>query len=112
MVREKNHPWGLPDLPEHEQSKVDQGNRCLQSSLQIIRCLNIFSIPWAWENPLTSRMWLTPQAQAIECLDGVNDITCDFCMMGTPWRKRTRIRFGSVCRRSRNACTDEMFRKK
>ena len=45
MIRDKSHPWGLPDLPAHEQLKVSEGNACLHATFQVIRCLNRFRVP-------------------------------------------------------------------
>ena len=96
VIRSKLFPWGLPDLPPHEQDKIRVGNCCIRSTLKIISWLDSWRLPWILENPYTSKVWYLPPLQQLMKSEHVHDIVCDFCMFGTPWRKRTRFLCGNI----------------
>lgn len=81
--------WGLPNLSKADQRKVQQGNQLLMATYNIIQYCIKHNIPWALENPWTSRAWLTSPLQ--ELLRSGQLQRVDFCQFGTPWRKATGI---------------------
>ena len=96
VIRTRAQPWGLPNLPEHEQQKVEYGNECLKAALRFIKCAHQLGLPWVLENPFTSRMWWTPELQALINDDRTELIQNDFCQFGTRWRKRTWFLAGNL----------------
>ena len=115
-VRSPEFPWGLPGLSEKHQCKVDVGNNCLRAVLQLIGACIKLDIPWILEQPLTSRMWLTPELINIASRSSVHVVRCDQCQYGAPWRKSTLFMCGGIafedlqgltrkCRGSRGMCS-------
>jgi hypothetical protein len=87
-IRSKAYPLGLPGLTEFEQSRVNEGNRCVRSIVLFIQLCNEHSIPVAIENPATSYLWQVPAVAAL-CEKGrVADY--HMCAFGAKWRKHTR----------------------
>ena len=96
VIRNQLQPWGLDNLPENEQVKVEAGNKTLRATLKLIRTLHRLGIPWSLENPGSSKMWWTKELKEIMTWPGVHEELIDFCQYGTAWRKRTRFIFGNV----------------
>ena len=90
VIRPREYPWGLPApmLTPSEQEKVHEGNRCFEAAFELIHYLNQKRVPWILENPATSKCWYLKPIQDLLLLDSCFLITADFCMFGTPWRKR------------------------
>lgn len=86
--------YGLGHLTPAEQSKIDEGNALLRVSEELISLCIELSIPWALENPWTSRIWLTKQLQ--QWISMHHFIRVDFCGFQMPWRKATGILFGFI----------------
>ena len=82
--------WGFANLPQHDRTKVRLGNELLRTSKFYIDLACHLSIPWVLENPYTSRIWLTPQALALQNF-GARLHETHFCCFGTPWRKATGL---------------------
>lgn len=96
VVRNHEYPWGVPNLPEHEQIKVDVGNACVKSTIKIIGWLDQLGLPWVLENPHSSKIWRIPQLRRLIDARHTQVIVTDFCMFNTPWRKRTRLLAGNI----------------
>ena len=96
VIRSKEYPWGLPDLPLPEQDKVAVGNRCFRSALRIIKALDSHKIPWILENPHSSKCWYLPGLRRLAASAHVHTRVLDFCQYGTPWRKRIRFLLGNI----------------
>ena len=96
VIRSQEYPWGLPDLPPHEQEKVDIGNLCFLSAFKIIEWLDQAGIPWILENPHASKCWYLPQLQALQQSSHTHTVVVDFCQYHTIWRKRTRLLCGNI----------------
>eukprot|EP00438_Fugacium_kawagutii_P016537 Skav227298 [mRNA] locus=scaffold2645:95140:99516:- [translate_table: standard] len=96
VIRTRQFPWGLQDLPEHEVAKVKLGNRCFRSAVKIIEWLDYAGIPWILENPHSSKCWYLPPIKRLLSLPHVRVSVCDFCQYGTKWRKRTRFVSGNL----------------
>ena len=91
-LRSYAYPLGVPGLDARLQQKVEYGNSLLFVAARIFRTCKKFKVPFVWENPHSSRMWDTPQAQEIYEWPDTSDVVTDMCAWGTPWRKRTRFR--------------------
>ena len=82
------HIWGLPHLSKADQHKVNVGNRLLLVAVRILEACIASNTPWSLENPLSSRLWLTPQLRDFIPKGAIMQPTT-YCMFGTPWRKAT-----------------------
>ena len=53
---------GLPPemLSERQQQQVKDGNETMFATVRMIREFDKLGLPWMIENPLSSRLWLTP----------------------------------------------------
>ena len=87
------HPLGLPHLSPSDALKVSRGNCLARFSFGLFSLCRTLRIPVVLENPSTSWLWSLPGALALARLYNVRDVDVDFCAFGTPWRKRTRLRF-------------------
>ena len=98
VIRNRKFPWKLPhhQLSPKDAVKVDIGNACARATLKFTRACNRHSIPWAVENPHSSKLWLLPEFERLACDPHTQVKVVDFCAYGTPWRKRTRLMFGNV----------------
>ena len=81
---------GLPNLSEKDQARVEAGNADLAFICLVIdECIRA-NVMCVIENPITSRLWATPQMQKrLAQAAGVH--TVDYCAFGELWRKRTRL---------------------
>lgn len=96
VIRSREHPWGLPNLPPHEQKKIDVGNHCFLSTFKIIDWLDEAGVPWVLENPHGSKCWHLPQLQVLSQSLHTQIVVVDFCQYQTSWRKRTRLLCGNI----------------
>jgi hypothetical protein len=96
LIRTKDSPWGLPNLSEKDQAKVDEGNATLRASLKIIMAFQDLELPWILENPNSSRLWHCDGVKAVAALDSSEKVVTDYCQFGKPWRKRTRFLCGNI----------------
>ena len=87
-VRPRRRPWCYAKLPAHEHVKVDEGNRALRILL-VVDALNGADVPWIWEIPATSMMWLVPGVRRHLKDPTSVRIVADHCGFGARWRKRT-----------------------
>ena len=96
VIRTRDCPWGLPNLPLHEVHKLEVGNACFRAAIKIIKWLDKHGIPWILENPSTSKAWLLPPLVQLEQANHTQSIVTDFCQFGTRWRKRTKLLVGNM----------------
>ena len=96
VVRTRDYPWGLPNLPDHELQKVIVGNKCIKCALLIIKWLDSKKLPWVIENPHSSKIWFLPPLQRLQKARHTEVVVTDFCCYGTRWRKRTRLLCGNI----------------
>ncbi len=91
-LRSNERPMGLAGLNKRDQQKVIQGNLLLFFSARIIWACLQCRVPFALENPLSSRCWLTPILVLIKdyymCCQFLH---LDFCQFGESWKKPTGI---------------------
>lgn len=89
-LREDYALEGLDHLSDHDRSKVLEGNKLRDISVQIAELCSSLNIPWVIENPLTSRIWLSkPLVNLVN--DGATLLRTDFCGWGMPWKKSTGL---------------------
>ena len=82
--------YGLPDLEERDQRRVDDGNESLRFVSGLIRLCLEHNVMLVLENPATSRLWITPEMSRLPPKAASDDLV-DYCAFGMPWRKRTRL---------------------
>jgi len=82
--------WGLPDLSDRDQAKVDLGNRLLRVTAAIAKEAIRLRIPFALENQKYSRAWLTEPLQYL-MRKGAEFYETHYCQFNEPWRKATRL---------------------
>ena len=97
--------FGLPNNAPKDKAKIIEGNRLLQASENIISLCQYLMIPWAMENPYSSRIWLTPKLRMWQLQRAF--VRIDFCAFQMPWRKSTGILFGSGADFNSLACACE-----
>ena len=83
--------WGLPALAPHDQKKVDTGNALARLCFRLAAVAMQHGVAGSIENPATSRLWIIPPARRLQTHSRVQSVSVDFCLFGTPWRKRTII---------------------
>lgn len=93
-LRSDTHPMGLPHLLPHDMKKVREGNLLLEFCYNLILECNRYNVPWALENPATSRCWLTPLLKKLS--SSAHFCILDFCQFGEPWKKQTAILHNGV----------------
>ena len=79
--------FGLACLSETDLNKVLLGNKLLWASIWVIKQCQIFGVPWALENPKTSRAWLTPPLKALQAHNRLDE--AHFCQYNALWKKAT-----------------------
>ena len=85
--------FGLQELNERDQEKVRRANNMLFGACKVIRkCLRLGKCGYL-ENPLSSRIWKTPQLQRLLQDHRVQFVKTHLCMYGTQWKKPTGILF-------------------
>ena len=83
--------FGLPELNEKDQEKVKRANNMLFGACKVIRkCLRLGTCGYL-ENPLSSRIWKTPQIRRLLQDHRVQFVKTHLCMYGTQWKKPTGI---------------------
>ena len=62
QIRTRDFAMGLPPemLSERQQQQVKDGNESIFATVRMIREFDQLGLPWMIENPLSSRLWLTP----------------------------------------------------
>ena len=85
------YPWGLPHLHGGDFKKVLTGNRLLQFACRLIRLCEALRVPYAVENPRSSRVWEMSCLQRIRADFSNRMVHVDYCQYGEPWRKPTSI---------------------
>ena len=99
-IRSRDHPWGNPrprhPISEHDRESLRIGNKLMRLTIRLIHLCDECKIPWCFENPATSRCFLTREWQRILSWPSVHEVVMDQCSCGTKWKKPTRLIFGHV----------------
>lgn len=90
-LRSNEQPMGLGGLNKRDQQKVLIGNLLLFFSARVIWACLQCRIPFALENPFSSRCWLTPTLVLIKDYCVCQFIHLDFGQFGESWKKPTGI---------------------
>ena len=95
VVRSRMYPWGVPNLPPHEQNRVEVANVVMKACLTLLIALHKQGLPWILENPASSKMFFLPELVKLAADDNVTSVVVDFCQFGTDWKKPTMFLFGN-----------------
>lgn len=90
-LRSDTMVMGLPNLAAHDQIKVSEGNLFMRFTLQIMMLAATLMLPWTFENPARSRIWLCPSVLRMLRRRCCTFTVFEMCMFGTSWRKPTAI---------------------
>ena len=89
--RSATRPFGLANLSATAKKKVEDGNRhAIWLASLIVICIKEQILFWV-ENPDSSFIWLLPQWLTLGLRDKAAVFRLDYCVCGTPWRKRAKI---------------------
>ena len=69
--------------------KVQLGNATMRATAELIQECNMKAVPCLLENGATSMLWAAPEIKTQ--MAEASTITGDYCLHGTPYRKRTRF---------------------
>jgi hypothetical protein len=89
-IRTSSDPMGA-SRKDSDKVAIKNANQLLKASVAVICCSRRAMIPVTLENPASSLLFLTPPLLQLLRLPGVEDVTVDSCMFGSPWRKPLRI---------------------
>ena len=90
-LRSDHHIRGLPGLSEPNRERVKVGNATAAVSARIVRLCLSLRVPCAVENPLTSRLWVSPYFARLLGHASCRSYRADFCQFGARWRKATKV---------------------
>ena len=93
-LRSDSQPLGLDNLRPRDRKKLHEGNALFFFAVNLIKLCLLHNVPWALENPATSRCWITPQLTKLA--ESCDIVHFDFCQYQEPWRKRTTVMFSLV----------------
>ena len=79
--------WGFPGLAPKDQAKLEQGNKIARALLAIRDDLKNAGAPAGLENGDQSMLFKVPEMGA----EDAEMLKVCYCMMGRPFRKRTRF---------------------
>ena len=85
--------WGIDDVSQKDKLKITLGNQLLLQTVKLIHILWGRDVPWALENPWTSRCWLVSPLQDLIHARGATFGRLDYCQFNMPWKKSTGILF-------------------
>lgn len=80
--------YGFTNRPLADLLKIQKGNDLLQRTSTLAHQCISAGIPWAIENPLTSRAWETEEMNAL-LSRGAEPQHVHYCQYDKPWRKAT-----------------------
>lgn len=95
-LRDSEHLWGLAHLSSRDQYKLEQGNQLFLFTMRLIRCCELYSVPYALENPRTSMVWEMPQLHDVPHTFGAKFVHFDFCQYGELWQKPTTVMYNHI----------------
>ena len=99
QIRTRFCPMGLPasQLTEKQIKQVKDGNETLFATVRMIREFDQLKLPLMIENPLSSRLFLTPAVLSLMKQDNVTLVKLHMCQFGSKWKnKPTGILCGNM----------------
>ena len=90
-IRSLEYPLGLPHISGIDLEKLSVGNLLAAFSASVLMLCLRLGIPGVVENPGGSKLWNLPCFRDVAARQGSSWSTHDYCMDGTPWRKRTGL---------------------
>ena len=88
-IRNNEHIYGLPGLPENCRHTLKIGNATMRQTAEVIKTCIQFRVPVCLENPVGSMLWQAPPISKL--LAQAQIVNFDQCAFGAGWRKRTKI---------------------
>ncbi len=84
---------GLPNLPQRDRQKLQAANRCVRSTVRMVKSSIRRGKSVFLENPHSSLIWgfLEKSLDAEIAAGKITFCTCTMCAYGTPWRKGTKV---------------------
>ena len=86
--------WGLPGLSVADQRRVELGNKTAIWCAEIFLMAANAGIPVVIENPLNSRLWISPPFRKL--CQHFPQFVFDQCQYDLPWQKSTRLLAANV----------------
>ena len=111
-VRDKDRPYGLPNLTANMFEKVSMGNHhaiWLAGLIDLCRKYHVFF--WV-ENPDGSFLWSLDEWVKLGAKDPSHSMRVDYCAFGCAWRKRTRIFTNTHLQEQRLFCSRDHTHRK
>ena len=103
-VRTAAQPQGVQSMTENMMEKVSLGDAMSQWLAAFTeQCLLQKLVVWI-ENPALSFLWWQPEWQRLITEYNLGFYEADYCVFGTPWRKRTRFLTNSILKGERSRC--------
>lgn len=103
-VRNHDYPFGVPWASTAMQEKLKEGNvHLLFVCLMVSTCIAM-GIHYWFENPDNSHMWYQRAVKTLPHGACERFFRTDFCVYGTPWRKRTRFLTSSRLAGTKRLC--------
>jgi hypothetical protein len=84
--------WGIPGLKPLDQAKLEEGNAITRALFKYLDLFQKNSLPIGLENGDQSMLWFTPELKK----NPGQVLKVCYCMMGRPFRKRTRLMLWGV----------------
>lgn len=104
-IRSHLHPKGVPWASDLMKQKLKDGNTHLRFvCLMISTCIGMGVHYW-FENPDSSHMWYQKEVTSLPKRACERFFRTDFCVFGTPWRKRTRFITSSRLAGTKRLCS-------
>ena len=83
--------WGLPEVTGINLQRVRSANKLLRRMDELMKACAKAGLPFYLENPLRSKIWITPQILKWIRAKGTTLTQFDYCQFGQEWMKPTQI---------------------
>jgi hypothetical protein len=93
-LRSQTHPRGKPiPMSASEVIRIQEGNKCLDAAVALIKVFNKFKVPYIFENPSSSYIWHDGPLHA--AFGSARLFNIHQCAFGAKWRKATCFAAGN-----------------
>ena len=90
-LRDQVHLRGKPGLAPHDQTKVEFGNLCADTTAILVQTCHRHGVHWSVENPDGSYLWLLDVMQDLAQLPRAQRFYLDMCRFGSKHKKPTAL---------------------
>ena len=111
-VRDKEMPYGLPDLTANMFEKVSMGNRHSAWLATLVAICQTDDILYWVENPDGSFLWSLDEWLKLGSKDVAGSMRVDYCAFGCAWRKRTRVLTNTHLRGQQLFCSQDHLHRR